>query len=374
MKKNFYIFTSGILRRKENTIYFEPFINPESGVSSKIYDQESIEDIPEEEFLIDEDQESESDQQQQNSSPQKTKKYIPVESIDSIYCFGEHRFNTKFFNFLSQNQIPLHLFNYYGFYTGTFYPRETQISGKLLINQVQHFLDEKKRLMLAKEFINGSISNMLKNLQYYNNRDKDLSYFIEYLNKSIKKLNEVKNVEELMGLEGTTRKNYYESWNLIIDKPIDFQKREKQPPTNPINALISFGNSLLYTTVLSEIYRNQLNPTISYLHTPGERRFSLALDIAEIFKPLIVDRLIFGLLNKNMIQENDFEHHLNSCLLNEKGRKTFVKEYDDKLATTIKHRKLNRSTSYQTLIRYECYKLIKHLMNGEEYKAFKIWW
>lgn len=370
MKKNFYIFTSGILKRKDNTICFEPF-KVQQTIELEDHNRR-IENLTEEEFLIDFD-DDERDLQEQDTNKIKLK-YIPIESIDSIYCFGEHRFNSKFFNFLSQNQIPLHLFNYYGFYSGTFYPRETLVSGKLLIAQVEFFLDTKKRLNIAKEIIRGSLYNILKNLQYYNNRNKDLSYFIDYITKATEKVEMVNSIEELMGLEGTARKTYYESWNLIIDKPVNFERREKQPPTNPINALISFGNSLLYTTVLSEIYRNQLNPTISYLHTPGERRFSLSLDIAEIFKPLIIDRLIFTLFNKNMIKNEDFEIQLNSCLLKESGRKIFLNEYDQKLATTIKHRKLNRSVSYQTLIRYECYKLIKHLLDSEEYQSFKIWW
>jgi CRISPR-associated protein Cas1 len=372
MKKNFYIFTSGILKRKENTICFEPFINQETQKPTNLYANSDLSHIQEEEYLIDFDEIE--DLEENASQPDKARKFIPVESIDSIYCFGEHRFNTKFLNFLSQNHIPLHIFNYYGFYSGTFYPRETQVSGKLLISQVQHYLEEEKRLNIAKEFIKGSLHNMIKNLEYYNNREKDLSYFLDYLKNALKKVDDVKSIEELMGIEGTSRKNYYESWHLIINQPIDFEKREKQPPPNPVNALISFGNSLLYTTVLSEIYRNQLNPTISYLHTPGERRFSLSLDIAEVFKPLIVDRLIFALLNKKIIQDDDFDFNLNSCLLNDKGRKTFVREYDEKLSTTIKHRKLNRSTSYQTLIRYECYKLIKQLLNAEKYQSFKIWW
>ncbi len=372
MKKNFYIFSSGILKRKDNTICFEPFQNPQNEKDEYSDQKKEPHDMHEEEFLIDFDDE---ENKTQNQSENKLKrKYIPIESIDSIYCFGELRFNSKFFNFLSQNQIPLHLFNYYGFYSGTFYPRETLVSGKLLIAQVEFYLNPKKRLNIAKEIIRGSLSNILKNLQYYNNRNKDLSYFIEYIVKSIEKVENVNSVEELMGLEGTARKTYYDSWNLIIDKPINFERREKQPPTNPVNALISFGNSLLYTTVLGEIYRNQLNPTISYLHTPGERRFSLALDLAEIFKPLIVDRLIFTLFNKNMINNDDFDLQLNSCLLKESGRKIFINEYDQKLATTIKHRKLNRSVSYRTLIRYECYKLIKHLLDSEEYQSFKIWW
>ncbi len=78
-----------------------------------------------------------------------------------------------------------------------------------------------------------------------------------------------------------------------------------------INSLISFVNTLIYTKVLGELYRTQLNPTISYLHEPGERRFSLSLDLAEVFKPLIGDRLIFSLLNRNQITENSFTKELN---------------------------------------------------------------
>lgn len=301
------------------------------------------------------------------------RKYIPIETIDSIYCFGELRFNSKFFNFLSQNNIPLHLFNYYGFYSGTFYPRETQASGKLLISQVSSYLDERKRLEIAKEFIRGAVHNIIKNLEYYNNREKELAEYIQYAKEAKYRIEEAKTIEELMGIEGGTRKKYYESWKIIINQQIDFEKREKRPPTNSANALISFRNSLLYTTVLSEIYRNQLNPTISYLQSPGERRFSLCLDISEVFKPLIVDRLIFSILNKKIIKESSFNFRFNSCLLNDDGKKIFIKEYDEKLSTTIKHRKLNRNVLYQTLIRYECYKLIKHLLGDQEYKSFKIW-
>lgn len=83
------------------------------------------------------------------------------------------------------------------------------------------------------------------------------------------------------------------------------------PPDNMINSLISFVNTLIYTKVLSEIYHTQLNPTISYLHEPGVRRFSLSLDIAEVFKPLIGDRVIFSLLNRKQITEDSFTKELN---------------------------------------------------------------
>ena len=81
----------------------------------------------------------------------------------------------------------------------------------------------------------------------------------------------------------------------------------KRPPNNPVNAMISFGNSLYYAACLSEIYRTQLNTLISYLHEPGERRVSLALDLSKVFKPILVDRTIFKLLNQKMIQLDDFD-------------------------------------------------------------------
>jgi CRISPR-associated protein Cas1 len=177
-----------------------------------------------------------------------------------------------------------------------------------------------------------------------------------------------------MGIEGQIRKLYYESWHLIITEPIDFAKRERRPPPNPVNALISFGNGIMYSAVLSEIYQTQLNPTISFLHEPGERRFSLSLDISEVFKPLLVDRIIFSLLNKKIIQEKHFDKSLNMCYLSDEGRRLFLKEFDEKLKTTIYHRTLKKQVSYQTLIRLECYKIVKHLLQDKAYDGFKIWW
>jgi len=363
MKRNYYIFSSGKLIRKDNTLYFEPGESKEP---------EEVE-ITEEEIQVDDNslQENEAEELEPKKLPRKP---IPVEDIDSIYCFSELRFNTKFLNFISQKEIVLHLFNYYGYYSGSFYPREPYLSGKLLVEQVNTYSDQEKRVALAKKFVEGSAENIRKNLQYYNSRDKDLSYFILKTEELISKIESTNDVQELMGIEGNIRSNYYTSWNLIVDPEINFEKRQKHPPSNPINALISFGNSLVYTSVLSEIYKTQLNPLISFLHEPGERRFSLSLDIAEIFKPLLSDRLIFSLLNKKQIQDKHFSKELNKCYLTEEGRKIFLKEFDEKLKTTIQHRQLKKSVSYRHLIRLECYKIIKHLLGEKEYKPFNIWW
>lgn len=361
MKRNYYIFSSGRLLRRQNTLYFEPGLTQEYTET--------------EDDSIEVGDESIKDDEAEDKEPQKlTRRPIPVEDIEAIYCFSEMRFNTKFLNFIASKQIVLHLFNYYGYYTGSFYPREPFISGNLLVEQVGNYTNSDKRICIAKQFVKGSADNIIKNLQYYNARDKDLSYFIQNICKLITEIEEVNSVQELMGIEGNIRSTYYTAWNLIINESINFSKRQKHPPTNPINALISFGNSLVYTSVLSEIYKTQLNPLISYLHEPGERRFSLSLDLAEIFKPLLCDRLIFSLLNKKQIQEKHFSKEMNYCYLSDDGRKIFLKEFDEKLKTTIKHRNLKKSVSYRHLMRLECYKLIKHILGEKEYIPFKIWW
>lgn len=304
----------------------------------------------------------------------KGTKDLKIEVMNDIYLFGEISTNTKCINYLGQMKVPVHFFNYYGFYTGSFYPKETNVSGNLLIKQVVYYTDNEKRSEIAKKFIESAAFNIYRNLRYYNGRGKDLENMMGQIKGLQKELSKAESVNEIMGVEGNIRKVYYSAWKEIINQEIDFEKRVKRPPDNMINTLISFVNSLIYTTCLSEIYKTQLNPTISYLHSAGERRFSLCLDVAEIFKPLIGDRLIFSLLNKNMITEKDFEKGSNFYYLKENGRKKILKEYDERLKQTIKHKDLGREVSYSYLIRLECYKLIKHILGDKKYEGFKMWW
>ena len=307
-------------------------------------------------------------------SDEREIKDIPCEIATDIYLFGEVSLNTKLLNFIAQKKIFLHIFNYYGFYSGTFVPREQNVSGYLLVNQVNHYTNPDLRLNIAKKFVDCASYNIYRNVRYYNERNVDLEEFLSELKSLRRKIDFAEDVKELMGIEGNIRKKYYESWNYIIKQDINFTKRVKRPPDNMINTLISFVNSLVYTTALSEIYKTQLNPTISYLHEPSDRRYSLSLDLAEIFKPLLAERMIFSLLNKNMIKEDDFEKESNFLYLKDSAKKVILEEYEKRLNRTIKHKELSRDVSYRYLFRLECYKLIKHFTNEKEYEGFTIWW
>lgn len=358
MKRNYYIFTPGRLRRRQNTIYFEPMAGDPHG---------PLPERPEEDFDLLDTFEAETDEHDRVA-----RKPLPIEDIEAFYCFGEITFNSKFLNFISQNNIPLHLFNYYGYYSGSYYPRDYLLSGFLSVNQVQHYLDGAKRLELAKEFVATAVDNLERNLKYYRHRKEGVDAWADTLEGNLMDMSQIHSIAELMGYEGHIREIYYQSFAQILG--LEFDKRVRRPPNNMVNALISFANSMVYTTCLGEIYRTQLNPTVSFLHEPGERRFSLSLDLAEVFKPLLADRTIFKLLNTHMLTEKDFDQQLNACYLNETGRKTFVKAYDERLNTTIEHRGLKRRVSYRHLIRLECYKLVKHLLGEKRYKGFRAWW
>ena len=336
MKKTIYLFNPGRLSRKDNTLQFCAY--DEQGAVANT-------------------------------------KYLPIESVADLFVFGSLDANSAMYNFLGKRGISVHFFDYYEHYTGSFMAKEYLLAGKLQVAQTSHYLDAKKRIVLARKFVAGSAFNLLRVLRYYSGRERNVSAAIATIEGYVSQLANVQTVPELMGLEGNIRQVYYGAFDEIISVVgFSFGMRSRQPPQNEVNALISFGNMLCYAACLSQLYHTQLNPTISFLHEPGARRFSLALDLAELFKPQLVDRTIFRMLNKKELGPDDFVTGLGGCTLKEKGRKAFVRVFEERLKETFKHRTMNRHVSYQHMIKLECYKLTKHLMGMEEYKPHKAYW
>jgi len=335
MKKSYYLFNPGRMSRKDNTLKFVPV-----------------------------------DENGQEGKP----RYLPVEGVENLYIFGSVDANSALYNFLGKHHVAVHFFDYYEHYTGSFQPKEYLLAGKVQVEQTKAYLQKKRRLHIAQKLVEGASYNMLKNMRYYHNRGKEMKHLIEAVETYRESIAATDDVPMLMGIEGNCRQTYYDAFEYIIDD-LSMNGRNKQPPSNEVNALISFGNMLCYTQALDAIYHTQLNPTISFLHEPGARRYSLALDLAEIFKPILVDRTIFKMLNRKELQSKHFDQRLNGCFLNDKGRQLFLKTFEERLKETIQHRALKKKVSYKRLVRLECYKLSKYILKIEdEFKPFKIWW
>ncbi|MCF7936819.1 MAG: type I-B CRISPR-associated endonuclease Cas1b [Synergistales bacterium] len=331
MCRTLYMMNSGELRRKDNTIVVET----ESG-----------------------------------------KRYLPVETSDEIIVFGDVSLNKRFLEFCTKTQIMLHFFNHYGYYQGTYYPREHYNAGTVVLAQASTYLDEARRLNLARALVAGAFRNMAAVVTYYANRSRqELAPLAEQIDQARHRLDEAHDVRELMGYEGDTREQYYAFFDAVLaGEDFTFGSRSRRPPSNRLNALVSFLNSMCYILALSQIYRTHLDPRIGYLHETNFRRFSLNLDLAEIFKPILVDRLICSLINRSIINKSHFMKEAGGIYLNEKGRKAVLKHWEERMQATIEHKQLKRNVSYRRLVRMEAYKIEKHILGDQEYSPFVTRW
>lgn len=304
---------------------------------------------------------------------QKGNTYLPIEGIRELFCLNEVNLNSKFLDFISKAGITIHFFNYFGYYSGTFYPKKQLISGRLTVQQAQAYLE--KRIIIARAIIDGIAVNIYEILYHYYKHDKkQLKNYLDWLKKDVPRLTAKEdNIKRLLWIEGLIWQNFYASFKEFLPASFLFNKRVKRPPDNPLNALISFGNSILYAKTISQIYQTHLNQSISFLHEPGEGRFSLSLDLSEVFKPVIVFRSIFNLLNNKKLQvDKHFNQKLNYCILNDVGRKAFVVEFEDRINKVFLHPKLKRKTTFLNAIKLDGYKLIKYLVEGKEFRPFNL--
>ena len=303
----------------------------------------------------------------------KNKKvYIPIEATKILNIYSNIIINSNFFNLMNSKNIIVNLFDKHNRYIGKFIPNNTRKSCLLLLKQVEIYNDYNKRMNMAKDILSSEIYNLKSNLKYYNRRyNHDIKEKIKLIEKAEKEINLIKEHEKLLLCEARIKGIYYSCFNEILqNEKFKFIKRSKRPPQDPINALISFGNTLLYNYIAKEIYKTKLDIRIAYLHSSNNRYESLNLDLADIFKPIIVDKIIFKLINKKIINDRlHFENINGGVYLTGEGKNIVINEFYKKIKdiTTIGNNKM----SYEKIIRKEIYKLSNSIMNEEKYKAFK---
>lgn len=329
MKRRFYIFSTGILQRQDNSLVY---------------------------------------------ITKKGKEYIPILQTEIIYIFGSCTLNKTVLQILSEYNIILIFFSYYGRYIGSYLPRQNYI-GQITQLQIELFKDKNKVFSYQKEIIYTSIYNMVSVLKFY--QKKRLIVFeqtdqLQNINNEIISL-DMNNKNKLLILEARAKQVYYSTFNLIIkNSDFKFITRTVNPPKDAINAIMSYGYALLYGVIETSLYCSHLLPHLGIIHSQTKTENSLKYDIADIFKPVLIDRLIFRMINKKQLTINNFINKDNAVYLSKEGAVLFIEEFEETLKSTINI--TNRKWSYRSIIRREIYNIELSLQNKKIYTGYKMRW
>ena len=293
------------------------------------------------------------------------KKHIPVKNVSDIIITGKVSMSSWAIDYLAKLGIIVHIIGLNGDYRSSLIPIGKNEIGSTTVKQAMAYASD-MRLEIAYEFVEGIKHNIIRNLRYYN-KDGSLDEKIEGIRRiEIKK----ENINGILGAEGNIWSSYYSAFGRMFKDHENF-RRKFHPPPDDLNALISYGNTLLYSTALTNIVTSSLNPSISFLHEPSDRSFSLALDVADVFKPVIVERLLATLVNNRSLDHEDFEERNGGVYLTQSSRLKYVTAYRNKMETTVKYG--NRYVSYDGMILQECFNLRDYIVKGRSYKSFRAW-
>jgi CRISP-associated protein Cas1 len=293
--------------------------------------------------------------------------HVPVTDIRDLVIFDNVDINTSAISLLSRHGISVHVLDHYGNYAGAITPAEDMSSAEVLRRQVTLSADPGVRLAVARGLVAATAANVRWAL------DTDL--LDGPLSRLGDQLAACTDTSQVMGVEGNFRRTAWEVLDTLLPAWLRMSGRSRRPPANAGNAFISYANAITYARVLTALRCTPLHPAIGYLHADSDRRRNtLALDIAEPFKPLLSERLLRRAAAQKTLTEADFESGVGHASLSTKGRKKVAELVRAELAATVYHRNLKRKVTYEELIHLEALKLVRLCLEGIPYKPFRPWW
>lgn len=291
----------------------------------------------------------------------KVIKEVPLIKVSKVVIFGSVNVTHPVIALLMKNNIEVVYVNYYGMYEGTLIPPENR-NGLMRKKQVLGSASEETCVYLSRQFVIGKIHNMRVFLQRRNRESKDVevAIVVKELKGIAKKLAQVQTLDGIRGEEGYATKLYFQSLNRFLAKGFHYTKRTRRPPEDPINALLSLGYSLLTKDIEGCCRVIGLDPYTGFLHGDRYGKPSLALDLMEEFRPLIVDQIVLYALNSGIVTEDDFEE-VGQIRLSQKGLKKFLAQYEQRKKTELTHPVFGYQTTYQRAFEIQARMLGKYL-------------
>jgi CRISPR-associated protein Cas1 len=244
---------------------------------------------------------------------------------------------------------------------------------RLRIAQVQAHLSEETSLRIARNLVLAKLKNTRTSLQRFARRKElDFEFVIGSLKQAMKQALQAKDLDELRGIEGMAAKRYFEAFPALIrDSGFSFDGRSRRPAKDPVNALLNYGYALLRAELTGALQAAGLDPYIGFLHRERYGRESLALDVMEEFRSILVDNLVVKVINQGMIQPDDFTFDLGEPRLKDSARKRFLQAFDRRRKDEVFHHLLQRKMSYREVFHKQAIMLSKFLKGEmEDYYPF----
>ena len=292
---------------------------------------------------------------------------IPAIKIDQIMVFGNGQITTQAMHFCLRERIPIFLLSGHGRFYGVIDSFDTE---PILLHrdQFRRASDPDFCLSIAKAFVKGKIANCKTVLLRYARKRfaPELKAGAMKLKSSLARISNVKSLDELRGIEGNAAKAYFSAIANTIGQEWNFKTRQRQPPPDPVNSLLSYGYTLLFYNVYSLLRARGLNPHVGFLHPMRRGHPALVSDVMEEFRAIVVDVVVLNLVLNNRINLQEFScSGFKGCLLSKEARKKFIRAFENKLNSSLKHPISGLNLDYRRCIEYQARHLARTIRGLE---------
>lgn len=280
---------------------------------------------------------------------------IPAIHVDQIMVFGNAQITTQAMQFSLKKRIPIFLLSNKGYYYGVIDSFDTE-SVTLHRQQFLHADNPQFCLQHAIAILQGKLANSRLILQRINRHHTNpaLAAAAMQIDQLIPQLQQATHLDQLRGYEGIAARTYFQAFVATLDPDWLFKKRNKNPPLDPVNAMLSYGYTLLFYNVYTFLRARGLNPHVGYLHPMRQGHPALVSDMMEEFRALIVDSVVFNIALNHKLQADDFIIQENkACLLTPKARKYFIQQLENKFNAQLRHPVSGLRLDYRRCIEHQ---------------------
>jgi len=296
---------------------------------------------------------------------------VPIHSVSGMFCFGNVLVSPALMGFCGEKGVNLAFFTEYGRFYGRLQGKK---SGNVLLRRAQYNANETTSLEIARSMVAAKLvgcRNVLLRQQRNHGVTDSLTKAIKHLAASVRQARHIDNMDSLRGIEGDAVARYFAVFGELINAgsrdDFPFAGRNRRPPRDAANALLSFVYSILGQDISAALNGVGLDPQVGFLHADRPGRDSLAQDLLEEFRPWLADRLVLSLINRKQLRAKDFVTESSGAVrMSDEARKTLLVSYQEKKQQEVMHPFLKEKVPIGIIPHIQAMLLARHLRQDLE--------